>query len=77
MNFDIAIFYREDMPEQMVLDLVQDLRDANVNVETEKRPNEPVAMPRMFRAASSAPLILPRAASSPFKFEAKRRVTMA
>ena len=44
MNFDIAIFYREDMPEQMVLDLAQDLRNENVNVETEKRPNEPVAM---------------------------------
>ncbi len=44
MNFDIAIFYREDMPEQMVLDLAQDLRDANVNVVVEKRPNEPVAM---------------------------------
>jgi hypothetical protein len=41
MEFDIVIFYQDDMPEQLVLDLAKELREANVEVETEKRPNAP------------------------------------
>ena len=44
MNFDIGISYLEDMPEQLVLDLVRDLREADLNVGVEKRPNVPFAL---------------------------------
>jgi hypothetical protein len=41
MKYDIGIVYQDDMPEQLVLDLAKDLREANVEVEIEKRPNVP------------------------------------
>ncbi len=41
MKYDIGIAYQDDMPEQLVLDLAKELREANAEVETEKRPNEP------------------------------------
>ncbi|MDQ3219605.1 MAG: hypothetical protein M3Q26_02510 [Acidobacteriota bacterium] len=43
MNFDIAIFYRDDTPEELILGLAKELRDADLNVESEQRSNEPVA----------------------------------
>jgi len=43
MNFDIAIFYRDDTPEDLILGLKQELSDAGVNVKMEERPNEPIA----------------------------------
>lgn len=41
MDFEIAIVYREDMPEQLVLDLKEDLRKLNVRVKVEERENAP------------------------------------
>lgn len=41
MRHDIAIFYQDDMPEQLILDLARDLREADLKVEVKKRPNEP------------------------------------
>jgi hypothetical protein len=41
MKYDIGISYQDDMPEQLVLDLAKELREANVEVEIEKRPNTP------------------------------------
>lgn len=41
MRFDIGIFYQDDMPEQLILDLVSELRASNINVVTEKRENAP------------------------------------
>jgi hypothetical protein len=43
MNFDVAIFYRDDTPEELISGLTHELREAGLNVETKKRPNEPVA----------------------------------
>ena len=43
MNFDIGISYLEDMPEELVLELARDLREAELNVAVEKRPNVPFA----------------------------------
>jgi hypothetical protein len=43
MNFDIGLFYQDDMPEQLVLDLAQELREANLKVEIESRENVPYA----------------------------------
>jgi hypothetical protein len=44
MSYDVGILYRDDMPEQLVLDLANDLREANAEVVIEKRENQPVAM---------------------------------
>jgi hypothetical protein len=44
MNYDIGILYRDDIPEQLILDLANDLREANAEVAIDKRANEPVAM---------------------------------
>ena len=39
MNYDIEISYIEDLPEQVISDFVQELREANVTVNIESRPN--------------------------------------
>jgi hypothetical protein len=44
MSYDIGILYRDDMPEQLVLDLANDLRESTAEVVLEKRENAPVAM---------------------------------
>lgn len=41
MKYDIGISYITDIPEEFVLDLARALREANVKVEVESRPNEP------------------------------------
>jgi hypothetical protein len=41
MRYDIAISYQDDMPEELVLELVKDLREANIEVKIEKKPNTP------------------------------------
>jgi hypothetical protein len=43
MNYDIGILYRDDMPEQLVLELAQELRDEDLQVETEKTESGPFA----------------------------------
>ena len=43
MKYDIAIIYREDMPADLVRDLVQELRRADVCVQVEERENAPFA----------------------------------
>jgi hypothetical protein len=43
MRHDVTIIYREDMPKQLVRDLVQELRGENVNVQVEERENVPYA----------------------------------
>lgn len=44
MSYDVGILYRDDVPEQLVLELANDLREASAEVAIEKRANEPVAM---------------------------------
>src|ERR1043166_8345828 len=41
MKYDIGISYIEDIPEHVISDFVQELREANVTVNVESRPNEP------------------------------------
>lgn len=44
MSYDVGILYRDDIPEQLILDLANDLRETDAEVVIEKRENAPVAM---------------------------------
>jgi hypothetical protein len=44
MKFDIAVSYLEDVPEQLILEFANDLKETDIKIEIEKRPNSPFAI---------------------------------